>query len=323
MKSKLLVLIFFCISNSFAQSGVPDFFLDGKSVVLISNAPSARPVMGFEEIAHQVHQGLVEAGGDPVGYFELEEIVLNEEIQAGYASLFAKRLINGIVILTRLPNGAFEMNMAPFSNNKNIVNPGSSWSMRGSNIKELNESLIKIGEVTQSKNLLVLEVPEFPQGSQSGSSSYISRNPLNLNVFRLGIPLSGAGGEGSHLTSFRYDLLGRSDAERARSQEREKEQLQAVFETSYPHQVVFLTEAKTSQELIRDRVQFVLRRVEGREGDLMKSMGVSGQSPNPEKVVVKYYIHFLVRDELYIGPKWDADANWQVALTNFLQNLNP
>ncbi|WP_143959207.1 NTPase [Litoribacter populi] len=323
MKSKFLVLFFFCISNLHAQSGVPDFFLDGKSVVLISNAPSARPVLSFEEIAHSVHKGLVEAGGDPVGYFELEDIVLNEEIQAGYASLFSKRLVNGIVILTRLPNGAFEMNVAPFSQNKNIVNPGASWSMRGSDIKELNESLKKIGEVTKTKNLLVLEVPEFLQGSENGASNYISRNPLNLNIFRLGIPLSGAGGEGSHLTSYRYDLLGRSEAERSRSQEREKDQLQAILETRYPHQVAFLTEAKTSQELIRDRVQFVLRRVEGREGDLMRSMGVGGRSANPDKVVVKYYIHFLVRDELYIGPTWDADADWQVALSNFLQNLNP
>jgi hypothetical protein len=39
------------------------------------------------------------------------------------------------------------------------------------------------------------------------------------------------------------------------------------------------------------------------------------------KTVVKYYIKFLVRDELYIGPEWDADTDWRVALTRFLENL--
>ena len=42
---------------------------------------------------------------------------------------------------------------------------------------------------------------------------------------------------------------------------------------------------------------------------------------NPNRIVVKYYIKLLVRDELYIGPEWDADPDWRVALRNFLINL--
>ena len=39
------------------------------------------------------------------------------------------------------------------------------------------------------------------------------------------------------------------------------------------------------------------------------------------KTVVKYYIKLIVRDELYIGPVWDADTDWEIALTEFLNNL--
>jgi hypothetical protein len=40
------------------------------------------------------------------------------------------------------------------------------------------------------------------------------------------------------------------------------------------------------------------------------------------RTVVKYYIKLLVRDELYIGPEWDADPDWRFALRNFVQNLS-
>ena len=63
---------------------------------------------------------------------------------------------------------------------------------------------------------------------------------------------------------------------------------------------------------------------EGREADLMRSMGVPLEaSQNPERIVVKYYIRFLVRNELYIGEKWDASPDWRQALRSFLNQITP
>ncbi len=74
--------------------------------------------------------------------------------------------------------------------------------------------------------------------------------------------------------------------------------------------------------MIEDRVQFILLKVEGREADLMQSMGLElSPSTDRSRTVVKYYIKLLVRDELYIGPEWDADPDWRVSLRKFLKNL--
>ena len=81
-------------------------------------------------------------------------------------------------------------------------------------------------------------------------------------------------------------------------------------------------EPRTDEALIKDRVQFVLMRMEGREGDLMERMGLEvNESLDTQRFVIKYYIKFLVRNELYIGPLWDADPDWNTALTDFLRNL--
>jgi hypothetical protein len=63
-------------------------------------------------------------------------------------------------------------------------------------------------------------------------------------------------------------------------------------------------------------------RVEAREADLMENMGLATDSlQDGDRIVVKYYIRFLVRNELYIGPVWDADPDWRTALENFMNNL--
>jgi len=104
--------------------------------------------------------------------------------------------------------------------------------------------------------------------------------------------------------------------------ENQKKEIEEVFKQNYPHAFVWLTESRSTQELIKDQVQFVLVKASGRQGDLMRSFGlepVTGEEAN--LMVVKYYINLLVRDEIYLGPSWDAAPNSSLALRQFLENL--
>jgi hypothetical protein len=319
------LMCFLIFSKSYAQDGLSEGFLDGKSVVLISNSPQAAPAMTWTALSEEIHQAIVEAGGDPVAYYELEAITLSEETQAGYAEAFSKRLIKNIVIVTRTASGEIFVHIAPYTNNKNVVSNSGIYAVSSSSMEGLKERLSEMGSSLRTKNLLVLDVPEFPASEGSlakGASRFLNRNPLNLDVFKLGILLSGAAGESAFLSLYRYDLLGKSEAAIAAAQLEEQNGLEGIFKSTYPYQVAYLTDAKTEAELIRDRVQFVLMRVEGRENDLKSSMGLPvSEGEEGSRIVVKYYIKFLVRNELYIGPEWDADPNWKIALSRFLENL--
>ncbi|MCH6236056.1 NTPase [Cognataquiflexum rubidum] len=320
-----LLTVLALIQPAMAQNALPQTFLDGKSVILISNSPQARPLLSWEALAHEFHPALVSTGGDPIAYYELESVVISEEVQAGFATMFSKRMVSSIVILTRKANGSVTLNIGPFSNNKSMVPTNGMWSMEAGSIQQLNETMTVIGQSIKSKNLMVLEVPEFPSGANATASAaqrYLNRNPLNLDIFKLGIPLSGSAGESGYLNTFRYDLLGKSEESVLAEQNAEKNGLQAIFSQSYPHQVEFLTTPKTDAALISERVQFVLMRVEAREADLMENMGLATDSlTDGDRIVVKYYIRFLVRNELYIGLVWDADPDWRKSLENFLNNL--
>jgi hypothetical protein len=310
---------------SFSQGTLPATFFEGKSVVAVSSDPAARPAMSWRILSDSIHNYLVNAGADPVAYFELEQVALSEATQADYAKAFLQRQVQNIILVTRQKQ-MLSIHIAPFSGDGKMIASKGIFGVSGLDWKEAGKRLEEAGKTNKSKNLLVIDVPEFPQiSSQETAQSvqkFLSRNPLNLDVFKLGIPLEGSSAETGALSSFRYDLYGKSEATILSEQAAQKTEIQTIFERLYPNQIQWLTEAKTSQQLLADRVQFILVKVEGRQSDLMKSMGLKPlEGEEGLKTVVKYYIRFLVRDELYIGPQWDADPDWKVALTNFLENL--
>ncbi|GMQ25259.1 hypothetical protein Aoki45_19410 [Algoriphagus sp. oki45] len=319
-------LLFFTFSIAgFSQGALPESFFNGKSVVVVSTDPGSRPVLSWKELADSVHVHLVEAGGDPIAYFELEQVVLSEARQADYARAFQQRQVKNVILVTRQKQ-MLSIHIGPFSGDGKIIPTTGLYGVSGKDWNEAGNQLAEVAKGTNSKNYLVLDVAEFPQISTQETAQsvqrFLPRNPLNLEVFKLGIPLEGSSAETGLMSYFRYDLLGKSQEAILAEQAAQKNQIQSIFENLYPNQIEWLTEAKTNQELIRDRVQFLLVRVEGRQADLMESMGLEPLGGEEgAKTVVKYYIKFLVRDELYIGPEWDADPDWKVALTQFLRNL--
>lgn len=326
MKYISSVLLFFTsFGFVFGQGGLPESFFDGKSVVVVSSDPGARPVLTWKELADSVHIHLVEAGADPVAYFELEQVALSEARQADFAKAFAQRQVKNVILITRKKE-SLSIHVGPFSGDGKIISSTALYGITGKDWDEAGAQLAESAKATRSKNLLAIDVAEFPQISTQETAQseqkFLPRNPLNLEVFKLGIPLEGSSAETGYLSYFRYDLLGKSQEAILAEQNAQKTQIQGIFENLYPHQIEWLTEAKTNEQLVRDRVQFILVKVEGRQSDLMASMGLEPiVGEEGTKTVVKYYIKLIVRDELYIGPEWDADSDWRIALTNYLNNL--
>lgn len=322
-----LSLIFILLVNLqivSAQSSLPQSFFDGKSVVFVSTDPGARPVMTWQEVADSVHNSLVKAGGDPIAYFELEKVALSDAIQADYAKSFQQRLVRNIILVTRQKN-QMSIHVSQFSGDGNIIPTKTLFGVSAADMGAATTQFGLIGENQPTKNILVLEVPEFLSITNSetvSSQKFLPSNPLNLDVFKLGISIEGSSAETGLLSYFRYDMYGKSAEAVLTEQAAQKAGIEQVFKQEYPYQIEWLTEAKSEAELIQDRVQFLLVKVEGREADLMKSMGLEPKTDeSASRIVVKYYIKLLVRDELYIGPEWDADPDWRVALNNFLKNL--
>ena len=321
------VLLFFLLITTFAQGQgtLPPTFFDGKSIILVSNDPGAKPVLTWQALADSIHPYLVRAGGDPVGYFELEQVALSPALQAAYAKAFLERQIQNVILITR-QKAQVSIQVGKFSGEGKIIENTSLFGISAKDWKTAGQQFAGIGTAVPTKNLLVADLAEFPtlgpQSVAANSQKWISKNPLNLDVFRLGIPLEGTSAINGPINSYRYEVYGKSPEILLAEQSAQKVGLEEIFSSKYPHEVAWLVETKTNQELLADRIQFLLVKVEGRQADLMKSMGlepITGEEG--AKTVVKYYIRFLVREELYLGPSWDAHPDWKVSLNQFLDNL--
>lgn len=323
-KRLILLLISFLPIVLFAQGTLPETFFDGKSVVLVSIDPSARPIMSWKQLADSVHQSLVKSGADPVAYFELEQMTLSEVTQADFAKAFQTRLIKNIILVTQQKTQT-SIHVGAFSNDGTIIPSTNLFGAVGADYKLAGANFAAIGDGLKSKNLLVLDIPEFLSISPEEAVStlkFIPKNPLNLDVFKLGIPIEGSSAQTGLLSYFKYDNYGKTPVSILAEQAAQKSGIEEILTQEYAFPVEWLTQAKSNQEMIRDRVQFLLVKVEGRESDLRESMGLQSiASDNDSRTVVKYYIKLIVRDELYIGPEWDADPDWRVALRDFLANL--
>jgi hypothetical protein len=320
-------LLFFLLISTFAQGQgtLPPSFFDGKSIILVSNDPGAKPAITWQALADSIHPYLVRAGGDPVGYFELEQVALSPALQATYAKAFLERQIQNVVLITRQKEQV-SIQVGKFSGEGKIIENTSLFGISGKDWKTAGQQFAGIGTAVPSKNLLVADLAEFPtlgpQSVAANSQKWISKNPLNLDVFRLGIPLEGTSAINGPINSYRYEVYGKTPETLLAEQSAQKVGLEEIFSSKYPHEVAWLVETKTNQELLEDRIQFLLVKVEGRQADLMKSMGlepITGEEG--AKTVVKYYIRFLVREELYLGSTWDAHPDWKVSLNQFLDNL--
>ncbi len=320
-----LLFFFFCTLFAQAQGTLPPTFFEGKAVVLVSNDPRAEPSITWQALADSIHSDLVRSGGDPVAYYELEQVALSAERQAEYAKAFLQRQIQNIILITRQKEQT-SIHVGKFSGDGKLITEANLFGVSGKDWKTAGQQFAGYGGSTPTKNLLVPDLAEFPvlvaQNAGSRTQKFLPRNPLNLEVFRLGIPLEGTSAVTGPINTFRYGAYGKSGEVVLAEQSAQKKGLEEIFSSTYPHEVAWMVEAKSDPQLIADRIQFVLVKVEGRQADLMKSMGLEPLTVEEgSKTVVKYYIRFLVREELYLGPVWDAHPDWRIALKQFLDNL--
>ncbi|MEX0883291.1 MAG: NTPase, partial [Cyclobacteriaceae bacterium] len=254
-------LCFFSL-QSLGQNTVLDGFLEGKSSVLISASSSAEPAYSWKELAENLHLSLVEAGGDPVAYYELEDAILSDAVKNAHASYFSKRLIKNIVLIIRKNDGTFYLHIYPFSQDNNIIHQGSNWFSSADNLESFSAEIASIGDGKKSSNFLVLEVPEYPAipglEQSSEGAGFIRQAPLNLDAFKLGVMLTGASGDEGLLTTFRHDLYGKPAGQIEAEQKAERQGLETIISEVYPYAVEFLTVPQSNQALIQDRIQFIL-----------------------------------------------------------------
>ena len=323
MKQAIIVFIFFtCITKLFSQSEdpvakllnslvtgpVPSDLLATKTIALY------QPDLSIKEL-QQIQHGFERAGVDAVLYYPFDLPMSNREIQKAFTDYLTKREIKYLAFLKK-SDKQYEFTFTEFDKTLSMVKAGQlGWKISGATIQEVSLDIYRTALNSQKRvNMLVSPTPEMGLNLRFIRGTRAEYYALDLKVDKLAV------------LKFGDAVL--------------DQQLEEILKSNYPFAYT-LFEPGTSEADVRQKgYLFMLHSFHTRGSAAMELLGYdmtkigtaipsvtypNGQlqlTSNPAALsVYKFYFKQLQNGNVYLGTKWDADANWQQALLNQIKGL--
>jgi hypothetical protein len=318
---------------------VPDNLNSARSAVIITvpdkETDGTLKVGEWKEIAYKAHRGFRTMGIDAIFYLHERDLLSGSGSIENYAEVFKSRGIENIVFLTRTES-QYELMVAPFTKNQSIIENNATVFF--TNHSRLDRALVTLGkEIKRSGqelgNFLIPEEPNFLSAVSIVETNRLTiypgqvrRNKMAIERFQpLEVPEGLDANALALITEYNAEIEGKNSL------------LDTLLKT-YPFDYEVI-DRMSNVEMIRNRYQFVLRSIHGPISTLRQMLeyelneenhytsiipimpdNQQTKSISGEEIGYKFYIRQNISTSLYVGI-WDADQDWKIAMTNFLNNL--
>ncbi|MDN4165497.1 hypothetical protein QWY31_08295 [Cytophagales bacterium LB-30] len=321
-----------------ADTLLPSNLLMERTVVMVY-APyyEGQSANEWNEVAKKVHGYLKKAGIDAVAYYNMYEIFAGGDVSRAFARDLSKRNIQNMIIVEWKPylagNERFRLMVTSFSGDENFISLGQKgWIRQGAEPESVSQQLYLASRSSglSFSNYLIIDQPEFFRGTQVFSGKRYELFWSDLRIDKLAIP--------------RFPLADSTQnsplvAEVNQAVRQENLLLDSLISATYPFQGI-LTTSSDIEVLKKEGFQYILLYVSGpgrSVRELLEYKKVPGEThyisqildgPNKglkrlpaEAPVYKFYIKQLYSGNVYLGSVWDADTDWEQALSHFIQNM--
>ncbi len=317
----LIVVVLFCIYGltcpvlTYAQTYFPAGLQLSPNVV--PNILGGRSVTIFQSSytqaeLEQIQKSFQQIGIDAEAYFPDDLIFSGREVTIAYSAYFSTRQIQFIITLLKSHDG-YEFVASSYSQSALIYDLNkAAWQVKNSNLTEMLRTVFQDSWNNQKKqNFLVNDYPEMDIRINPFKGVRYELYAIDLKVDQLAVPKFG--------------------------QQEMDQQLEAFLKENYPLKYVLTNPGTDDQRLRSDGSLYVLCYVHTRGSiarevlgyDMTKAETAYASITYPAgqlqlktlpsgAPVYKFYFRHLVNGNIYLGPKWDADENWQDALRNHI-----
>jgi hypothetical protein len=324
---------------------IPETLLTSRSVVLVSVPLKSNNRRGeWHEFAEKVHRYFVRLGIDAVAYYYLDDVMAGSAITKAVAENFEKRKINSIILLDKSRVASEVLNsiiITPFNQEETFISHGQkAWFNQNA---ELDNVLINLyrsvaGANLKMSNHLIIDQPEYYKDTPVMIGRRFEEYQPDLKIDKLVVP---AFQKITVPNNIKDPVVLETIETSNKKIEKDNEQLQAIMQ-QYPYKygIVDISE-KTNKQLIADGYQYVLKHLHT-TGKAVKQFLNYKTDPNEtdyvsmrvepdgavevitfatEEPVYKFYVKHLYTGDIFLGPKWDADKDWQQALENYINGM--
>ncbi|MEO9475352.1 MAG: hypothetical protein ABJG41_07445 [Cyclobacteriaceae bacterium] len=337
------LLILFCICSGLqAVAQVPDNLTSTRCAVVVSipemyqNGYSVRG--DWKKFALDAHKSFKKIGVDGIIYIYEDDLKAGPEVTKAYKDLLEKRDISNILSLSHSgdeSNPMFEIGIYPIKEKLDLNNP--YYSISSASLREL--MLILGRQVLRQEiprtNFLIPDQPEFLDDLNLYTGTRYVNVPSRLKSLGIAVIKFDSVKINDGLSERDIEKLRQKNAEVAAA----NRQLDSIMQ-QYPFQYE-LVNFTSIEDLYKTGYQYALMPLisSGRtikqmlnyptapsETVYISEISKKGEKPVLKRIpangnMAKFYIKQTIVMDVHVGSRWDADATWQKALVNFIENI--
>ncbi len=334
------------VLNSRTQ-GLPKNLLKAKTIVVISLGEDKQTGLrgDWKSVAEEAHFYISRLGIDPVLYIYIDDLIAGYDVQRAMAvQMLRREIVNLLFISKDKVEGRDQYIgvLTTFNKKPDFVSHNQpAWKSQTSDLEILFRNLHRTIDRLdlERENFLIIDVPEFFRDVDIIKGKRFEIFNTDLRIDRLAVPKF-------------EDLPLPADSQNAspeivRTIERENKQnlernarMEAIM-SKYPYKYEIVPYEYDEKKLLTKGFQFVLMRINTSGENVRKLLdyditeeieelitikksedgSVSVKSIPVKGTVYKYYIKHINSGDIYLGPRWDGDDNWEGAFSNHMNAL--
>lgn len=330
----------------YQQNYLPENLLESRSAIFIST-PENSGRDKWKRLADQAHEVFKKTGIDAVAYFRLEDVLAGPQATGNFAENLNQRKIENLILLSEIrENGenSYVIIITSFNGKPSLVDHNQQARLYSH--QEMDRMLLGLYRTVANsgqevKNLLILDQPEYFTDIRLIQGRRFETFQQDLKLDKLAVPLFQAYEAPSNYTDHPLNHAVAGWINRRNEQVDQWNQKLSEIMKQYPfdYELIDMTE-KTADQLRNEGFQFILHHLDASGKTIKKlldynteqvetdyisvSAGSDGFSLKTIPVgntVYKYYIQHIFTSDIFLGTKWDADADWDQALLNHISGL--
>jgi hypothetical protein len=296
--------------DSLRQGEFPKDIRSGKSLLLLM-CDNSISCDNWRQVAEEVQPVLAQSGIDAVATYFFEDILSGVEPFRKFKAEFESRNITHLVIMRMGPTG-YTVYLTAFNKTDFIKPDQTAWQTESPELSNVVDNIYRAASNSGEKlrNFLILRQPEYGPMIDIFDARRAEFYDLNFESDKLAV----------------YPF---ADTAKIR-------QVMA----SYPYSYEIIDPSIPEKELRSEGFDFVLYYVHTRAENTKKILGyepnekvnsyvsesvVDGKpvinSYSKETPVYKFYIKHVYSGNIFLGKKWDAAPEWEVALQSYISLL--
>lgn len=300
----------------------PEGILSSKSIVLLS-VPEVSEQNEWMILVDELQQFFAAEGIDAVAYIENESLFSRSNWLLQIPEFLKQRNIQNLILFSAsTKNAPVFLAMGPYNRKDSFFDKSATfWARSAAELSLITDELrayFQTGSLIRT-NLLVNESAEFfyPEVTLGIVAKSI---PPRLAEFKVAMKrIDQAVYNQLGPAVFRFDRLYRKDSFDLVMVGRDQTIQSLTIDST---NVIFeRPQGQTNQQLRQQGFQYELLWVTAREDRLYEMLPFPGRPEPSDQVAHKFYLSDLRNNNIYVGKTWDASANWDMALQNFLGQM--